>query len=79
MERLITTKDVMERYGCTRQTARKYIRQCNPYMEKPLATYEWAFVEWESSRTVTKPMNRLTLTDFNEFKKGEKVVVPRRR
>ncbi|MCR5565992.1 MAG: hypothetical protein K6F61_04010 [Clostridiales bacterium] len=55
MERIVTVADVKERYGCSRQTARKYLRECNPHMEKPLAAPEWAFQEWEDSRVVSKP------------------------
>lgn len=79
MERLITPKDVMERYGCSRQTARKYIRQCNPHMERPLAVHESAFREWELRRTVSEPVHRLTLDEFKRLTQGERVIVPRRR
>ena len=79
MEKLVTVADVKERYGCSGQTARKYIRQCNPHMEKPLATPQWAFNEWESSRTVSEPRHRLTLAEFERLKRGERVIVPRRR
>lgn len=58
MERLITVKDVKARYGCSTPTARKYIRLCEPHMEDPLVTYEWALKEWEQSRIVTKPMTK---------------------
>lgn len=80
MERLITPKDVMERYGCSRQTARKYIRQCNPHMENPLATSETAFRDWEQGRTVVSV--HLTLKQFGAVaRRAEKnrVIVPRRR
>jgi len=53
METLVTVKDVMERYKCSAPTARKYIRQCEPHLEKPLATYGWAFRDWELSRIVS--------------------------
>jgi len=79
MEKLVTVNDVRERYGCSRQTARKYIRQCNPHMEKPLATTQRAFNEWESSRTVSEPRCKLLLEEFNRLKRGEPVIVPRRR
>ncbi len=49
MERLITVKDIRERYGCTSPTARKYIRQMFHY-ESPLTAPEWAFREWEKDR-----------------------------
>lgn len=50
MEPLITVADVMERYKCSAQTARKYIRRCNPHMECPLGVYEKDFKAWEASR-----------------------------
>ena len=52
MEQLVTVKAMRERYGCSNPTARKYLRQCNPHMENPLAAPEWAVQEWEDSRTV---------------------------
>ena len=52
MERLITVKAMRERYGCSNPTARKYLRQCVPHMESPLAAPEWAVREWEQSRMV---------------------------
>jgi len=75
MEPLITVKDVKDRYKCSGPTARKYIRQCNPHMESPLGTPEWAFREWESGRVVTagkreKAIKRLT---------AGRVIVPRKR
>ena len=76
MEKLITTRDVMERYGCTRQTARKYIRQCNPYMEKPLATFDWAFAAWENGRLISD--NGKHIRPLKVFH-TERVIVPRRR
>lgn len=84
MEKLITVSDVRDRYGCSRQTARKYIRQCNPHMEKPLATPKWAFEEWERSRMVTDEEPKVfTYSDIvkcvNALKSGQSVIVPRRR
>lgn len=35
MERLVTVKDIRERYGCSNPTARKYLRQMFHY-ENPL-------------------------------------------
>lgn len=52
MERLVTVRAMRERYGCSNPTARKYLRQCQPHMENPLAAPEWAVQEWEDSRTV---------------------------
>ena len=70
MERLITVKDIRERYGCTSPTARKYLRQITPHMENPLAATLTAFTEWEAGRTVGKPAKN---------KKAERVHVPRER
>lgn len=76
MERLVTVRQMQERYGCSPATARKYIRQCDPHMERPLAATESAVDEWEKSRTVRKPR----YTNYNKKKaKGERRVVPRRR
>ena len=52
MERLVTVKDVQERYSCSLPTARKYMRQIIPHMENPLTATETAFHEWEKSRMV---------------------------
>ena len=49
MERLVTVRDMAERYGCSLPTARKYLRQMFHY-ENPLAAPRWAFDEWEASR-----------------------------
>ena len=49
MERLVTVKDMAERYGCSLPTARKYLRQMFHY-ESPLAAPKWAFNEWEQNR-----------------------------
>ena len=78
MEKLITVKDVSERYGCSLPTARKYIRQCNPHMEAPLATYAWALHEWEASRTVVSGSNKQRKKLLRQMN-AERVIVPRRR
>ena len=52
MERLITVKDIRQRYGCSQPTAVKYLRQIIPHMEHPLTATETAFREWEERRTV---------------------------
>ena len=78
MDRLVTPKAVAERYGCSLATARKYIRQCNPYMEKPLATTQLAFAKWEASRMYGHvDMKRVT----GALMKGlrEQARVPRRK
>ena len=76
MDKLITVKDVKARYGCSTPTARKYIRKCNPHMENPLATYEWAFKEWEQSRLkVENPKERKAIVE--RIERGT-TIVPRR-
>lgn len=61
MERLVTVKQMRERYGCSMPTARKYLRQVKPHMENPLTAPEWAVLKWEESRIPVearrKPMN----------------------
>ena len=82
MEKLITVKDVKARYGCCTQTARKYIRQCTPHMENPLAAPEVAFREWEEKRTVVMPES-VTKDNYEEIlsriRGGARLIVPRRR
>ena len=65
MERLITVKDIRERYGCSPNTARKYLRQMYHY-EVPLTAPQWALAEWERGRE-HKPFNH------------ERTIVPKRR
>lgn len=72
MERLISVKDISERYGCSQQTARRYLRQMFHY-EKPLKAPKWALDEWEKSRECS-PMGRTAKEIRNE-----KTIVPRRR
>ena len=82
MEKLITVRDVKARYGCSSPTARKYIRQCNPHMEDPLAAPEWAFREWEEKRTVIIP-DSMTKAEYERtlkrVREGARLIVPRRR
>ena len=78
MEKLITVSDVAERYGCSRQTARKYIRQCNPHMEKPLATTQRAFNEWEADRTAYEEKWSLTDKMAKQIRADLDNLVPRR-
>lgn len=73
MDKLVTVADVADRYGCSRQTARKYIRECKPHLEKPLAVTEQAFREWEAVRTVGRPVTTRSVN------RTETVHVPRRR
>lgn len=72
MERLITVKDIRERFGCSAPTARRYLRQMFHY-EHPLTAPVWAFNEWEKSRE-RSPVGRVRITQ-----KTERIFVPRRR
>lgn len=76
MERLVTVREMKERYGCSNPTARKYIRQCHPHMESPLAAPEWAVQEWEDSRTVIPISKR---TEIYSRQHMGRVIVPRKR
>ena len=78
MDKLITVKAVSERYDCTMATARKYIRQCNPHMEDPLVTPEWAFREWEAKRTVVNGTAKMK-KKLMERQNAERIIVPRTR
>ena len=80
MERLVTVKDMRERYGCSLPTARKYLRQIVPHLENPLAAPEWAFREWEASRTVIPPeVSRKRRQELITRQKTGRVIVPRTR
>ena len=79
MERLVTVKDMQERYGCSLPTARKYLRQMFHY-ENPLAAPRWAFDEWEQNRErmpdgISKSRARVILNR----KQNERTIVPRKR
>lgn len=54
MERLLTVEDIMNRYGKSRQTAIRYIKQMK-HQEKPYAVTESAVRAWDESRTVNPP------------------------
>lgn len=79
MERLITVKDMQERYGCSLPTARKYLRQMIPHMENPLTATVTAFEEWEEKRTVFP--QTISKKRKNELiqKQNGRVIVPRHR
>jgi hypothetical protein len=70
MERLLTVRDIQERYSCTGPTARKYIRQM-VHMENPLTVTQEALTDWENRRQVFRPEWFQTKT--------ERTIVPRRR
>lgn len=50
MKRLMSVKQIAERYKCGLTTARKYMRQM-VHMESPLMVTEQAVEEWESRKT----------------------------
>ena len=50
MNRLLTAKDIAERYGKSEKTAMRYMRQM-VHMEKPLRVTEQAVEAWEIERT----------------------------
>ena len=75
MDRLITVKDICNRYSCSLPTARKYIRQMFHY-ENPLTVPAWAFAEWERSRE-RMPADKSRKTQIR--KNTGAVIVPRKR
>lgn len=75
MERLITVKDIRERYSCSNPTARRYLRQMFHY-ENPLTAPLWAMEEWEKNRECF-PSSTPRRREAN--KKPERVIVPRKR
>ena len=78
MERLITVKDIRERYSCSGKTAAKYIRQFPLFYENPLTAPKWAMDEWEAARAVT-PNARPQLRTELIKRSTERVIVPRHR
>ena len=79
MERLVTVKDIQERYGCSGATARKYLRQMFHY-ENPLAAPKWAFDEWEESReTMPAGIKGSRFVEILNRKEQGRVIVPRKR
>ena len=54
MERLLSVKDLMERYQCSRQTAVRHIRRME-HLEKPLMVRASVLEADERKRTVRPP------------------------
>lgn len=50
MEKLYSPKEIAERYGCSVDTARDYMRRME-HMEKPLRVRESVLRAWECERT----------------------------
>lgn len=78
MERLVTVRDMQERYGCSLPTARKYIRQMVPHMENPLTATQVAFREWEENRMVF-PTEISRKRKEELIQKSGRIIVPRKR
>ena len=79
MERLVTVKDMQQRYGCSLPTARKYLRQMFHY-EDPLAAPRWAFDEWEATReTMPAGISKARVANILNRKQNERTIVPRKR
>lgn len=79
MERLVTVKDMQERYGCSLPTARKYLRQMFHY-ENPLTAPRWAFDEWEQNREqMPSGISRSRKVEIINRKKNGRTIVPRKR
>ena len=77
MEKLVTVRDMADRYGCSLPTARKYLRQMFHY-ENPLAAPRWAFDEWEENREQMPDGISKTRISVNR-KQNERTIVPRKR
>lgn len=79
MERLITVKDMCQRYGCSLPTARKYLRQMFHY-ENPLAAPKWAFDEWEQNRErMPDGISKTRQASILNRKHNNRTIVPRKR
>ena len=79
MERLITVKDMCQRYGCSLPTARKYLRQMFHY-ENPLVAPKWAFDEWEQNRErMPNGISKTRQVSILTRKQNGRTIVPRKR
>jgi len=54
MERLLSVRDLMDRYQCSRQTAVRHMQRME-HMERPYMVTERALNAYEKSRTVNPP------------------------
>ena len=54
MERLLNVRDMMARYGCSRQTAIRYMQKME-HQEKPYMVRQSVVEAWDRSRTVQPP------------------------
>ena len=79
MEKLVTVKDMCQRYGCSLPTARKYLRQMFHY-ENPLTAPKWAFDEWEQNRErMPEGINKTRQAAILIRKQNGRTIVPRKR
>ena len=76
MEKLVTVRDMANRYGCSLPTARKYLRQMFHY-ENPLTAPRWAFDEWEENRE--RMPDGISKTRQISRRQNERTIVPRKR
>ena len=76
MDTLLGVPEIMNRYGCCRQTASKRMKQMK-HLENPLLVPEWAVTQWEREQMEPKrkkPTGRLIT---REEAKGH--FIPRRK
>lgn len=79
MNKLLTAKDIAERYGRSEKTAMRYMRQME-HMEKPLRVTEQAVEAWEISRTYEpqrKTQERTGKIIRIMPEPGQKYIIPR--
>jgi hypothetical protein len=81
LDRLLSAKDIAERYGKSEKTAMRYMRQME-HMEKPLRVTEQALEAWEIGRTYEP--QRETREKPARVRRvrpdpGERYIIPRKR
>ena len=80
MDRLVTVREMKERYQCSNPTARKYLRECVPHMENPLVAPDWAVSEWEQKRMVVPAeISQKRRTEILQRTTAGRIIVPRHR
>ena len=77
LEKLLTAKDIAERYGVSEKTAMRYMRKME-CMEKPLRVTERAVTAWEISRMYQPgSKDKPARTGRMLPNPGEKFIIPR--
>lgn len=78
LEKLLTAKDIAERYGMSEKTATRYMRQME-HMEKPLRVTEKAVIAWEIGKLYGPKQGKETPARVIRAvpKPGEKFLIPR--